>query len=496
VKYRPKTKPFPHQSRATLRAVRHRNFGIFMEPRTGKSKVALDYTGVLATKGEVLRVAIVCPKAALEVWEQQIELHFPYPYRAQDHESEWFNTHGLVPFVVEFYLLAHERLSKRGRLKAGQIAYAHAGELKGKWRYPYLDDLAEFDPDLVIDDESHRHKRPGGVGAQALWRFVERMRARRRAVGDTTGRPYVLLLSGTPNPKGWRDLFAQFRIMDSSVFGTNANMFDEDYCVYGMGSKRFSVVRYQNKRELLRKIRSHSITVTEEEAGLAKKQFWQRLHVQLPPNARRMYDEVVSEFITEAPSGEIIEAKNAGVVRLRLLQITAGVTTQGEQLHNAKTDRLREYLQLLVEQNQNVVVYCRFTPEVERALTVARRVGYRVFRYDGKASKRERSAGRNALHPSSSLSDVRALVVQVQAGSVAMDFSAAAEAVYVSLPDGWEAFRQSYARLLGPNQKRPVRYSVIVARGTLDPSLIRSLRKKEDTHAEMMRNPRRYLLGL
>jgi hypothetical protein len=33
VRYKPKTKPFPHQGRATLRAAKARNYALFMEPR-------------------------------------------------------------------------------------------------------------------------------------------------------------------------------------------------------------------------------------------------------------------------------------------------------------------------------------------------------------------------------------------------------------------------------------------------------------------------------
>ena len=53
MRYHPRTKPFKHQSRAVIRAVRHRNYAVFFEPRLGKTKVALDYSAILALKGEV-----------------------------------------------------------------------------------------------------------------------------------------------------------------------------------------------------------------------------------------------------------------------------------------------------------------------------------------------------------------------------------------------------------------------------------------------------------
>jgi hypothetical protein len=58
--------------------------------------------------------------------------------------------------------------------------------------------------------------------------------------------------------------------------------------------------------------------------------------------------------------------------------------------------------------------------------------------------------------------------------------------------DYWGALK----RTQGPNQTRPVRYTHLICPGTVDVSAMKGLRQKEDAHATMMRNPRRYLLGL
>src|SRR5207253_6424558 len=161
-------------------------------------------------------------------------------------------------------------------------------------------------------------KRPGGRGAQDASRFVRRLRKRR---GD--GRPYVMLASGTPNPKGWRDLFAQLRIMDDSLLGTNASEFDEEYVVRGTGRRQWVIYRYKNLRRLKRIIRENSVTCTARQAGLEGRLFWQVLPVTLPQIARDIYDELAEEYIVETSHGTI-DAANQGVLRLRLLQVTSG----------------------------------------------------------------------------------------------------------------------------------------------------------------------------
>lgn len=486
MKYRPKTKPFPHQAKATLRAARAKNFGLFMEPRTGKSKVALDYVGMHTMAGNVSRVLITCPATVVETWEHQIALHFPYPYFAETSEYTWSSDTSdggytgakvRLPGGIEFrtphfLILSHEELRYRKRVK-------------GKWVYTRQKEVEDFAPDVVIDDESHRHKRAGGVGAQFLWRSVERMRRR-----NVNGQPWVLLLTGTPNPRDWRDLFAQYRIMDSSVFGTNKADFEEEYVVYGHGKRQFTVVNWRNKKDLISKIRAHSCTVTEKEAGLVNRKFVQRLTFELPATAKKIYREMAEDLVAELESGEVLDAANAGVRRMRLLQITGGFTTEGELLHSTRLERTKAYLELLVDQQQPFILYARYKPEVRALTNLCETMAIDCWTIRGGQTRSDRTEQIRGFQQGRG---ARAMVAQVDAASVGIELSAAREVVYYSLPDGWESWRQSMSRVLGPNQTGAVRYTIVQAKGTLDPSVLQGLIRKEDMHAELMKDPKRFL---
>lgn len=481
MRYEPRTKPFKHQARATLKAVRHRNFALFMEPRTGKSKAALDAAAILRLKGEVERVAILCPKVALEVWDTQIRAHFPFESQIEDYQYRWGYTRGRQPgYATRFYLLGYERAARRERRHS-------------KWFRPYLSKVEAWDPDLLILDESHRLKRAGGVTSQGLWRMVTRLRKRRREEGRSG--PYVVLLSGTPAPKGKIDLFAQYRIMDESIFGTAKAGFEDEYVVYGKGRKtKYKIMRYRNERRLDRLTRAHSFSISQEEAGLSREQFTQNLTVRLPPRIKEKYNELAELFITQI-DGTVVEGKNSGAIRTRLLQVTGGFTTDGTLLHREKLEKLGEYANLVVEQGEPLLIYCRYTPEVAACVELASKCGFRSFPFEGATSDKDRRLALRTLRTSSSVRPT-CVVFQVQAGSLALDLSSAAEVVYYSLPDGWEAYWQSRNRVLGPNQQRPVRFTHILAVGTLDRQVLRNLQAKEELHGSMMRNPRRYLTGL
>jgi Helicase conserved C-terminal domain len=478
VKYHPRTKPFKHQARATLKAVRHRSLAVFFEPRLGKTKVAIDWVGILALKGEVQRVVVFAPSIALDVWRQQLRKHAPYSYRVEDFDYEY-------PLVVRNGNCREVQIFLAGREETFRAIRPSVNlkrpkqELIEKWR-----------PDAVVIDESHEYKRPGGRAAQDAWRLVRRLRKSNGYPSGARSRPYVLLLSGTANPKGWRDLFAQFRIMDDTVLGTAASDFDEDFVIRGVGRQRWRILRYQNLSTLERKVRANSITCTARQAGLEGKLFWQVLPVTLPKKVRDQYDELAEEYIVQTDAG-VLDAANQGVLRLRLLQLTSGFVTGGGQIHDAKTVALRAYATDLVDQDEDMVCYCRFTAEVDAARDVLERTGYRTQVLDGRTKRRDRTHVIRAFQ--SGRGGPRALVVQHQAGSLAIELTRAAEAVFLTLPDDWVAFWQCLNRLRGPNQRRPVRISAIIARGTVDRRVLYGLMRKEDWHGDLMRDPHRFL---
>jgi hypothetical protein len=443
-----------------------------MEPRLGKTKVALDYVGILALKGEVQRVVIFAPSIALDVWRSELRKHYPLSYTVEDFDY-------VYPSVV--------RNGNHARTKfflAGREETFRATRPAVNLERPKQDIIERWNPDAVVVDESHQYKRPGGRGAQDAWRLIRRLRKR-----NATGRPYCLLLTGTPQPKGWRDLFAQFRIMDDSLLGTNAAGFDEEYVVRGTGRRKWVILRYQNLEKLERIIRANSIACTARQAGLQGKLFWQQIPVHLPQRVRALYDELAEEYIVQTDLG-VIDAANQGVLRLRLVQVTSGFTTDGDEIHDAKVRGLHAYAQQLSDQGESVVVCCRFTAEIDRYREVLQACGYSVGVLDGRTRRGDRS---QVVSRFQTREGTQALVVQHQAGSLAIELTRAAEVVFPTLPDDWVAFWQCLNRLRGPNQRRAVRVTALLASGTVDPRILAGLRRKEDWHGELMRDPHRFL---
>lgn len=471
-----RTKPYPHQRKATARAVKQGSHAFFMEPRCGKTKAALDAVAVQHFRGDVQRVVVVAPLIALDVWVREIQTHMAVPVRVLQlgetpmHIYPSTKSSKRDQLTLTMVLINYDKFSRRGEDEVYQNRYLKTIE---RWR-----------PDLFIFDESHRVKSSGAVRSQALWRMIRRLR-------DGSEKPHVYLLTGTPNPKSYVDIFSQYRIMDDDIFGTSRQEFEDQYVVRGFGRNRFRIIRYRDKKRMLAKIRRRATIITQDEAGLKGVEFFNPIHISLPPRVKAKYDELAEEFIAEI-EGSVVEAPNPAVRRLRLLQVTGGFTTEGTQIHRAKLEAARDYLQDLYEQGESVVVYCRFRPEVRACAALCEKLGYHTATVFGGIPRRTRTAAIQAFQQSTAPS---ALVFQSEAGSLAIELTAAAETFFYSLPDSWETFYQCTQRLAGPKQQRPVRHTFLLARGTVDMGVLDALRGKKDLHAEMMRHPRSFLYG-
>lgn len=462
-----------------IRALKQGSHAFLFDPRLGKTKAALDTIAVQHHRGKVQRVVVIAPLIALDVWVGQIKEHFAVraTIKVVD-ESTIIRTPGRNRRgSVKFYLVNCDKFSRRGENET--------------YRNRYLRQVERWDPDLVVLDESHRFKSAGAVRSQSLWRAIHRLRKSR---GIEDGRPFVYLLTGTPNPKGYRDLFAQYRILDDRIFGTSKSGFEEDYCVFGFGRRKYTIIRYRHKKELLDKIRARATICTTDEAGLAGKQFFNPIHIKLPAEVRHAYSKLAKEFLVEI-QGKILDAPNAGVRRMRLLQLTGGFTTDGEKIHNAKLASAKDFLRDLREQGESVVVYARFLPEVRALHEVCETVGYSSESITGGVPRKRRTEAISIFQRGEGKTP-HALVFQADAGSLAIELTAAAEVVFYSLPDSWDTFYQCLERVRGPKQNRPVRYTFLIARGTVDMSVLAALRNKRDMHAELMRSPKSFLLGL
>lgn len=192
----------------------------------------------------------------------------------------------------------------------------------------------------IVADESTRLKghraRGGGVRTRAL-----------AAVAFAAKR--FIALTGTPAPNGVQDLWGQFWFLDKGArLCESYSRFEQRWFkVVQVGADAFAVklVPYDwSQKDIQDRIKDISITVKAEDHFPIKDPIVTNVAVELPQQARTLYEKLKREAYAELEDGAAVEAFNAAAVTMKCLQVASGVLydedSVAHDVHDAKLDAL------------------------------------------------------------------------------------------------------------------------------------------------------------
>lgn len=444
-----KTRPYRHQVVALKRALKSNIYGALWEPRTGKSKFIVDWASILYQQGHIKRLLIICPLSVVGVWEDEFETHCPIPYSFRvlgKSDRKIVGGKGLTVLVTNY-----------------DLAWRRA-EIIGRYR-----------PDFVVADESHRIKKPSARRSRYLRRLNKVQ--------------YRAILTGTPTPKSYLDIYGQWAFLNPKRFGTSIAEFKDQYIRFG-GYMGYQIKGYRNFEELKAKIDADSQAVLRKDVFDVPREIFQRVPVQLEPKAWQAYYRMAYELFLELRNGEISDAKNVAVKLLRLQQITGGWIKSDEgnlhQVSKAKITVLDDRLEDLWDGHERVVVFARFKPELDAITAIGTRRKIPTYVVRGGIGREERDEGRRAFQarPGPSL-----FLAQIQAGGLGIPLHSSHEVIFYSLTHAYDDYKQALDRVHGTGQASDtVRYQQLVCTGTTDLDIYENLRRKQDTMALLMTN--------
>ncbi|HEY5571816.1 MAG TPA: DEAD/DEAH box helicase [Anaerolineales bacterium] len=437
---RPEATPpplWPHQQAALDFAGGKAAVMLDMAMRTGKTRVSVE---LLVRRG-IHRALILCPKRVVDVWPEQVARYSDYTALA---------------------------LNRGTIAKRLQLAAAYRGNLiiinyDACWREPFKSWALSEPWDALIMDESHRVKAPGGVASRFVATLSKRV-------------PFRLGLTGTPMPHSPLDIYAQYRALDPTIFGTSYRRFMYEYAVTKPMQGFEMVVGFKNQDKLRARIYSIAFHVGKDVLNLPEP-----LHLiqscQPSAAAMRIYKALEEDFYAEIESGTITAA-NAMVKALRLQQITSGFgkTESGEEI---QVDTAKEKLleDLLEDIDEPVAVFCRFHHDLDTIHRVAKRLKKGSQELSGRVDDLKGWQGGGAP----------ILAVQIQAGGVGIDLSRAKIAIYYSLGVSLGDHLQSQSRLEAYGQTHQLAYYYLLADGTIDHKVFRALQAKQDVIEALLR---------
>jgi hypothetical protein len=453
-----RTSAWLHQRQAHHFAKHQTATALVMWMGTGKSRVAIG----LLEEWEAQLVLIVCPTTVVGVWPDQITQHAVRDWLVSD--GGHVGRRGVRRWgSVADRVARFESTMARSAFVDRPVACIL--NVESCWRDPFYKWARQQAWDVVICDESHRIKAPGGKQSMAMHQLGKHGQRR-------------LGLTGTFMPHGPADVYAQFRFLDEGVFGTSYTAFKRRYFaedIFGRleliedrredFARRLALGSFQCEKDVLD---LPPIIEDSTHPGTDR-------HVNLEPRSAAAYQAMWETFAADVGSG-VVTAKNALSRILRLQQITSGYVggvdddDHVEQLGSEKRDALSDWLRD-VGVDEPVVVFCRFHHDLDEVRAVAEQQGRRYGEVSGRSKDGLTDERRLA-------SGIQVCGVQMQSGGVGIDLTAARFAVYYSIGHSLGDYLQSRDRVHRPGQTRTTTYVHLIARGTIDVGIRRALAEK------------------
>ena len=451
------TDRWENQQEAFEFALRHPQCMLDMEMGTGKTRVAID---VAFARNDVRRVLVVCPKAVVPVWRENLD-KFYHNDSTWDYWRCWDQQKGSVKTKYESL---REFVGARLNVFTKQFVIINYDSV---WRAPMGDMILRVGFDMVILDESHRAKAAGSKVSKYLAMLGKRIK-------------YKMCLSGTPMANSPLDVYGQYRFLDNTIFGTNYNQFLQEYAIMGGPERRF-IVGFRNQKKLSQKFQQIAYTCKMSDIAdrikLPDALPPTKRMVQLPASDMRTCRELADDFIAECGTSNVV-VKNVLGKMMRLQQIASGYCVvqdspmdapREEELNTAKEGALADMLED-ISPEAPVVVFCVFRHDLNAIARAAGKAKREAFEISGSQNQlTEWKSSRGGV-----------LAVQIQAGAEGIDMTNSHHAVYYSIPHSLALYNQSKARLYRPGQKNPVMFCHLLAEGTIDVAMYKALIKKED----------------
>jgi SNF2 family DNA or RNA helicase len=421
----------------------------------GKTGASLYAAHRLLRRGEVGCILVVAPvNVAENTWPEEI----------QKWEFAWPHPYTVITGTEEQRIAALEQGGEIHIVNRENLVWLH--HYWGR-RWPY---------DMLIYDEGRRlasgkvrtagtQRQDGTVGPQRLSEFGTLVRMR-------WSFNKVVILSGTPTPEGLTDLWGPIYICDEGYrLGTKVSHFRERWFSYDKAKYKWNALPWAEE-EILDEIRDIFFTLSTEDYLDLPELITQDHHVYLPTEAKEVYDRLKREMVLREFD---LEAVNGGVLTNKLLQLANGSLYledgSSKRIHEAKIDSLRS---IMLEADGPVLVAYSYKFDREAIAKAFKDV--RIFG-ENRDDLRDWNKGR-----------IRMLLTHPASAGHGMNFQYGGNiGVWYGLPWSLELYLQFMKRLHRSGQQaESVVMHRILAHGTVDFSLAKTLRRKKLTQDDII----------
>ncbi len=430
--------PHDYQKYATDFILTHPIAAVFLEMGLGKSVITLTALFDLILDQFLIRkVLVIAPlRVARDTWPLEIK--------------KWDHLSGLTYSVA----VGNESERRRALMRAADIYIINRENVD----WLITKSGIPFDFDMVVIDELSSFK------SHQAKRFKSLLKARpsvKRIVG----------LTGTPSSNGLMDLWAEFRLLD---LGQRLGRYISHYrAAYFTPDKRNAEVIFSYKplsgAEDAIYQRISDVTISMKSCDYLKlpECVINEVPVVMDDKEMAVYDRFREDMVTKIRDKEI-DAANAAVLSGKLLQMANGAVYDEEKvschIHDRKLDALEDLIEGANGKPVLIAYWYQHDAERIRARFPVREIRTSKDIEDWNAGKISAAI----IHPASAGHGLN-----LQAGGSTL--------IWFGLTWSLELYQQTNARLHRQGQKDTVVIHHIIAKGTIDEDVMKTLRKKEKT---------------
>ncbi len=455
-KYPYKTQPYEHQRNALNESAEKDNWAYFMEMCTGKTKVTIDNIAYLYLQRKITSVLIIAPKSVYTNWESEIETHMPDVLKYNifkwnlDKPKTFFKMNESKDLKI--FLINVEALSTRRGFDA------------------CADYLKNNKLNFVTLDESTTIKNRSAKRTKNILSLSKVSHIKR-------------ILTGSPITKSPLDLFTQCQFLSPELLGFNSYLaFRNRYAEMTdipVGSGRYiSIPKYYKRLdELEEKMKTFATRIRKDQCLDLKPKVRSKRYIELDGEGKKIYERLKHHALAIVEDSTISFSNKLTEI-IKLHQVCNGFTKDDDgkilQLHKSKLNALQETLE---ETDGKVIIWANYLyniHEIKNFLIDKYGPESTVSIY-GEVSVEDRKTAVERIQKDDKC---RFLVGNPTTGGFGLTLTACNTVIYYSNSYNLEVRMQSEDRAHRMGQKGTVVYIDIVARGTLDEAIMKSLTSK------------------
>jgi SNF2 family DNA or RNA helicase len=316
--------------------------------------------------------------------------------------------------------------------------------------------------DMMVIDESSSFKSPSSKRFKALKKVISKIN-------------YTVLLTGTPSPNGYMDLWSQIYLLDMgrrlgvNITAYRNRYFNRDYMGYSYE------LRYGAVKNIQDKIKDIVLSMSAKDYLELPKVISTVQYQEMPKKLLATYNKFKNDMVFNLENEEKITAMSAATLTNKLLQFCSGnMYDEDENIHNIHTLKI-DMLKEIVEDNPNDTFLVAYNYKHELADL------QKHFKYAKVLDKSAKTVEKW------NKGEIRMLLVQPMSAGHGINLQYGGNnIVWYGFTWSLELYQQLNARLDRQGQTKPVNITHLAV-GDIENKLMQTLTQKDISQSNLLR---------